>query len=95
MQGRKSPGNDGLTKKFYEYIWNVIKDPLMNSIKEASKKKKLSISQRQAVIKLIKKKDRDKRYIKNWRPISLLKVDFKIMSKALATRLKETLPDLI
>ena len=56
-----------------------------SSIKEVRKNKKLSISQRQAVIKLIEKKDRDKRYIKNWRPISLLNVDYKIMSKALAT----------
>ena len=72
MQDCKSPGNDGLTKEFYEYFWNVIKDPLMNSINEARKNKKLSISQRQAVIKLIEKKDRDKRYIKNWRPVSLL-----------------------
>ena len=45
MQDRKSPGNDGLTKEFYEYSWNVIKDPLTNSIKEARKNKKLSISQ--------------------------------------------------
>ena len=95
MQDCKSPGNDGLTKEFYEYFWNVIKDPLMNSIKEARKNKKLSISQRQAVIKLIGKKDRDKRYIKNWRPISFLNVDYRIMSKALATRLKETIPNLI
>ena len=95
MQDCKFPGNDGLTKELYEYFWSVIKDPLMNSIKEARKKKKLSISQLQAVIKLIAKNDRDKRYIKNWHPISLLNVDYKIMSKALATRLKETLPDLI
>ena len=67
----------------------------MNSIKEARKKKRLSISQRQAVIKLIEKKDRDKRYITNWRLISILNVNYKIMLKALATRLKETLPDLI
>ena len=32
----------------------------------------LSISQKQAVIKLIEKKGRDKRLIKTWRPISLL-----------------------
>ena len=31
----------------------------------------LTSSQRQAVISVIEKKDKDKRYIKNWRPISL------------------------
>ena len=67
----------------------------MNSIKKARKNKKLSISQRQAVIKLTEKKDREKRCVKNCCPISLLNVDYKIMLKALATRLKETLTDLI
>ena len=37
IQDSKSPGNDGLTKEFYEYFWDVINDPLMNSIKEAKK----------------------------------------------------------
>ena len=55
----------------------------------------LCTSQRQAVIKLIEKKDRDERFIKNWRPISLLNVDSKIISKALSEKLKEVLPDLI
>ena len=44
----------------------------------------LSISQRQAITKLIEKKGRDKRYIKNWRPISLLTIDVKMISKMLS-----------
>ena len=95
MQNNKSPGNDGLTKEFYETFWNEIKNPFMNSIMEAREKKKLSTSQSQAVIRLIEKKERDKRLIKNWRPISLLNVDCRIIAKALATRFKETIPKLI
>ena len=53
MQDCKSLRNDELTKKFYEYFWNAKKEPLMNSIKEKTKDKKLSISQRQAVIYLL------------------------------------------
>ena len=95
MENDKSPGNDGLTKEFYVTFWDDIKVTFISSLKQAKERKELSISQRQAIIKLIEKKDRDKRYIKNWRPISLLNVDIKILSKALAKRLKEVLPCLI
>ena len=87
-QNNKSPGNDGLTKDFYEGLWDEIKELLIASATEAKQRGELSISQRQEIIKLIEKKDRDKRYIKNWRPISLLNVDTKIISKALSERLK-------
>ena len=56
----------------------------MSSARKAKEKMELSISQRQAITKLIEKKGRDKRYIKNWRPISLLIIDVKIISKTLS-----------
>ena len=43
----------------------------------AKVKKELSASQTQAVIKLLEKMDKDRRFIKNWRPISLLNNDEK------------------
>ena len=46
-------------------------------------------------MRLIEKKDKDKRFIQNWRPISLLNVDLKIISKALSEKLKKVVPDLI
>ena len=55
----------------------------------------LSISERQAVIKIIEKKDKDKKLIKNWRPTSLLNINTKLIYKVLAERLKKALPSLI
>ena len=55
----------------------------------------LSNNQKQAIIKLIEKKGKDKRYIGNWRPISLINVDAKIGSKVIATRLQKVLPEII
>ena len=49
----------------------------------------LSSSQRQEVIVLIEKKDKDKHFLKNWRPISLINVDAKIASIAIALRIKK------
>ena len=68
FNNNKSPGNDGLTKEFYEAFWCELKEPFMNSISQTKIGKKLITSQRQDVIKLIEKKDKDKRFVKNWRP---------------------------
>ena len=56
--------------------------------------KKFRISRQHAVIKLIEKRT-EANVHKELASISLLNVDYKIMSKALATKLKETLPGLI
>ena len=90
FENNKSPGNDGLTKEFYCTFWDDIKDTFMKSLKESKKLKYFCASQRQAIIKLLEKPNKDKRYISNWRPISLLNFDLKIISKSLATRVKKS-----
>ena len=55
----------------------------------------LSNSQKQAIITLIEKRDKDKRYLSNWRPISLINVDVKMGSKAISKRLENVLPSII
>ena len=94
MPNNKTPGNDGLSKEFYE-TWDEIKDVFLNSVKETKEIDSLSVSQRQAIIKLLQKKDRYKRYIKNWRQISLLNVDTQKICKAFAENLKEALASII
>ena len=47
------------------------------------------------MITLIEKKGRDKRLLKNWRPISLINVDAKIASKALDLRIRKVLGSLV
>ena len=56
MSNNKSPGNDGLTKEFYETFWEDLKKPLCASITKAFHRGELSHSQKQAVIKLIEKR---------------------------------------
>ena len=91
----KTPGNDGLTAEFYKTFLNLLGQQLTDSVNYSFEQGELPSSQKQATIKLIDKKDRDRRYIKNWRPISLLNVDMKIASKALALGLEKILPEII
>ena len=93
-QSGKSPGSDGLTREFYIVFWNDISELLYNSLIEGKEKGSLSTTQRQAVIKLLDK-GKDKRFIKNQRPISLINYDTKMLSKTLADRLRSVLPHLV
>ena len=95
MGNNKSPGNDGLSKDYYVCFFNKIHSYLLQSLNTSFREGQLSSTQRQAVIVLIEKKDKDKRFLKNWRPISLINVDAKIASKAIALRIKKVIGKLI
>jgi exonuclease III len=95
LQNGKSPGSDGFTTDFYKFFWCDIKNSVIDSINYAKNIGKLSIDQKRGIINLIPKKNKDPRLLKNWRPISLLNTDYKIITKVLASRLKEVLPSVI
>ena len=60
----KKPGNDGLTVEFYLAFWPLVGKCLIESLNFAHHRCELSTSQKQAMITLIKKKDKDKRLLK-------------------------------
>merc|ERR1712240_355738 len=55
----------------------------------------MSITQKEGLITCIPKGNKPKKYVKNWRPISLLNISYKIASGCIASRIKSVLPLLI
>ena len=95
MGNGKSPRDDGFTVEFYKCFFELLGQDLLNSFNTAHEECELSISQRRGVITLIPKENTDTRELSNWRPITLLNVDYKILSKAIASRIEKVLPRLI
>ena len=95
MKINKSPGNDGFTVEFYLTFWPQLGGLLVDVFNEVFEKGCLSTSQKQGVITLIEKDGKDPLYAKNYRPITLLNTDYKIISKVMAKRIKDVLNDII
>ena len=91
----KSPGEDGFTVEFYVQFFELLAPDLLKSLNAAYFHGEMSVSQRRGVITLIPKDDANLVELSNWRPITLLNVDYKIASKAIASRIKNVLPALI
>ena len=91
MEPAKTPGIDGLPVEFYETNFELLKNDLQqlyNSI--LFENKELPKTMKKVIITLIPKNE-ETITLKNWRLISLLCADYKILTKILATRLKQIL----
>ena len=95
MKNNKSPGSDGFTVEFYRHFWNELKHPMIRSFQDTFESGMLSESQRLGIITCLPKPGKPKEYMKNWRPITLLNVDYKIISGVIANRMKSQLNSLI
>ena len=95
FQNNKAPGEDGFTVEFCTYFLELLGNDLITSFNDPHEKGELSISQRRGIITLVPKEDGSLLDLSNWRPITLLNVDLKIASKAIAKHIESTLPNLI
>ena len=87
LRNGQTPGSDGLPKEFYLSFWDVVKDDFVEMPNHCLMDGYMPATLRQAIITLLFKKD-DPELLKNWIPISLLNVDYKILTKVLVNRIK-------
>ena len=95
MQSNKSPGMDGFTVEFYKEFWDVLGILLHRAALYSFEQGILTPSQRKGLVCLLPKPGRNPLELKNWRPITLLCVDYKVITKALASRLSGVLDDVL
>ena len=91
-----APGKDGLPVEFYRTFWYLIKENFTNLVNyiffESSE---IAKTMKTASVSLILKTTPEETNITKWRLISVLCVDYKIISKTIPNRLLSTLSETI
>ena len=95
MKNNKSPGTDGFSVEFFKVFWLNLGHHLLRSVNYSFEVGELSITQKQGVITILPKGNKPREFLKNWRPISLLNVTYKVLALCLANRIKKVLDLLI
>ena len=100
FQSGKAPGLDGIPVDVYKELFDVFKGPMLQCFNYSFANGCLSDTQRQGLISLLLKKDnkgvdKDPTAITNWRPLTLLCCDTRILSKCIALRFKQVISDII
>lgn len=95
IRNNKSPGTSGYSGEWYKFFYPDIKYRLHDSISYTYDHEKLPASQNLGITTLIPKGNKEKKMLKNHRPLCLLNTYYKIISGCLSERLKPALEKLI
>ena len=87
LKANTAPGPCGWTAEFFKHFWDILCPVFLAAVNEIYERGTLPDSFSSSVTTLIPKKGKDKRFIENLRPISLLPVPYKIIAKTMALRL--------
>ena len=94
MKKGKSPGSNGYTASF-RYFWKQLGPFLHRAFVFCIQNGKTLTTHREGIITMIPKAGKPVDSIKGWRPITLLNVDFKIISAAISARIQSVIGKLI
>ncbi|PNY11621.1 cysteine-rich receptor-like protein kinase, partial [Trifolium pratense] len=92
--GNKSPGPDGFNFNFLKACWSILKFDVMEFLNEFHQNAVLPKAITASFLALIPKKDHPQQ-LSDYRPICLIGMLYKILSKLLAARLKNVMGKLI
>ena len=94
LKANKSPGTDGFTSEWYKALKEVLTPFLQKTFNWVLTKNEIPISWNEAFISVIPKGDKDRMDCGNYRPISVLNLDYKLFTSILAKRLEHILPEI-
>lgn len=93
-QLNRAPGMDGIPIEFYKMFWPQLKNIFMKIVSQFEQTGELPSSMKKIVIKHLPKNG-DRNLLKNWRPISLMNSDYKILSRVYSKKIASVIDKLL